>query len=50
MASVHQVRDAPDEDGGLSGAGAGDDQQRPVHVFDGLALAVIRLERRAGPC
>jgi hypothetical protein len=40
-----ETGNAPGENGGFSGAGAGDDQQRPVDVFDSFALALVRLER-----
>jgi hypothetical protein len=40
-----QVCDAPGEDGGLPGARAGDDQHRPVNMFDSFALALVGLER-----
>ena len=37
-----QVRDAAREDGGLARAGAGDDEQRPFAVADGLALRLVQ--------
>ena len=48
VASADQVCDAADEDGGLAGASAGDDQQGPVQVLDGLALVVVGLEAGGG--
>ena len=41
---AHQVGDALGEDGGLARARAGNDQHRPVDVFDGFALAFVRFE------
>ena len=40
-----QMGDAPGEDGGLPRARAGDNQHRPVDMFDSFALALVRLER-----
>ena len=45
VAFADQMGDAPGENGGLARARAGDDQHRPVDVFDGFALALVRLER-----
>ena len=45
MSFADQMGDAPGENGGLTRARAGDDQDRTVDVFDGLALALVRLER-----
>ena len=37
----NEVRDAERDDAGLAGAGPGQDQQRPLEGFDGLALLGI---------
>ncbi len=44
IAGLDELSDSADQDGGLAGASAGDDQQRSVQVLDGLTLAVVRLE------
>ena len=48
-AGAHQVRDPVGEHAGLARPGAGEDQQRPVAVQDGLALGLVEaLEQAVG--
>src|SRR5919109_461659 len=42
---VNQVRNATSEDRGLSGTSARDDQQRSVHMLNGLKLVLVRNKR-----
>ena len=42
LAGAHQVGDPVGEDAGLAGAGAGEDQERPLAVHDGVALRGVQ--------
>jgi hypothetical protein len=43
VAVADQVRDAVGDDAGLARAGAGEDQQRAVHLQHGLTLLGVQL-------
>lgn len=44
VAFADKTGDALGQDSGFPGAGPGDDEQRPVDVFDSFPLAFVRLE------